>query len=221
MENMFSGHKKKTVPKNLKECYQTDSVTHNLWTWAERLEKFGQIFAIFVLIAIIIVAFALLIDSGDGWIFLLFLIAAPLSAFLEYISFHILALLIGSLASIVQHTKITANLNLYNSSKEDIINDNAENHSSSTEEKQAKSATCPQSTIYDTHKSSVHGTNNNKNKSDKNAPYWCGKCNHSGPYDSTCPNCGSSIKIYNTENTYWSRKNIYDSTAHIKKTEDF
>ena len=175
MENMFSGHKKKTVPKNLKECYQTDSVTHNLWTWAERLEKFGQIFAIFVLIAIIIVAFALLIDSGDGWIFLLFLITAPLSAFLEYISFHILALLIGSLASIVQHTKITANLNLYNSSKEYTTNDNTEK--------------------------SAHGENNKTNitKSSSSViqpPYWCANCGTEGPFEDKCPQCGRRIKTY-------------------------
>ena len=26
--------------------------------------------------------------------------------------------------------------------------------------------------------------------------YWCGKCEHPGPYDGNCPKCGSSIKIY-------------------------
>ena len=126
MANVFSGNQEKKIPKSFKDCYKTDSITKNLWLWCERLEKFGQIFAIFVLIAIIIVAFALLIDSGDGWIFLLFLIAAPLSAFLEYISFHILALLIGSLATIVQHTKITANITLYNSAKIEGASDDYE-----------------------------------------------------------------------------------------------
>ncbi len=30
------------------------------------------------------------------------------------------------------------------------------------------------------------------------APYWCGKCGCDGPYDGNCPECGSSMKFYNT-----------------------
>lgn len=31
----------------------------------------------------------------------------------------------------------------------------------------------------------------------ENAPYWCGKCGHDGPYDENCPMCGSTIKRFN------------------------
>ena len=43
MENMFSGNTEKKIPKNLKDCYMTDKVSHNLWIWCERLEKLGEI----------------------------------------------------------------------------------------------------------------------------------------------------------------------------------
>jgi len=33
------------------------------------------------------------------------------------------------------------------------------------------------------------------------APYWCGKCGHDGPYDGNCPICGSSLKKYNVSDT--------------------
>lgn len=28
-------------------------------------------------------------------------------------------------------------------------------------------------------------------------PYWCGKCGKSGPYEEKCPECGSTMKLYN------------------------
>ena len=37
------------------------------------------------------------------------------------------------------------------------------------------------------------GHNENATK----APYRCGKCGQTGPYDGNCPTCGSSIKFYN------------------------
>jgi predicted RNA-binding Zn-ribbon protein involved in translation (DUF1610 family) len=35
----------------------------------------------------------------------------------------------------------------------------------------------------------------NPEKSD--APYWCGNCGYSGPYDNNCPKCNSSLKRFN------------------------
>ncbi len=31
----------------------------------------------------------------------------------------------------------------------------------------------------------------------ENAPYWCGNCGHSGPYDDRCPKCNSTLKRFN------------------------
>ncbi len=121
MANMFSENKGKTLPKSFKECYQLDNVTINLWTWAERLETLGKFFATVIAIAIIIYGIVLeSMEYYDGIAILICIFTAPLAAFLEYISFHLIALLIGALASIVQHTKINANLNLYNTLKEEF-----------------------------------------------------------------------------------------------------
>ena len=54
MANMFSGNQEKKIPRDLKSCYKTDNVTHNLWTWCERLEKWGKIlFGILIIVGII------------------------------------------------------------------------------------------------------------------------------------------------------------------------
>lgn len=34
-------------------------------------------------------------------------------------------------------------------------------------------------------------------QSDTHVPYWCGNCHKEGPYDGSCPVCGSTIKKYN------------------------
>ncbi len=135
MANMFSGNIKKTIPKNLEECYETDNMTRNLWVWAERLEQWGL--AICVLMAIIgvieiistgIQVAEILDDYNNNeytgyysvsdavfdcllnWVFY---------CFLEFCVYHMLALIVGSLATIVQNTKINANVALYNAAKDD------------------------------------------------------------------------------------------------------
>ena len=36
-------------------------------------------------------------------------------------------------------------------------------------------------------------------KKQKGIPYWCMKCNYEGPYGDICPVCGSTLKVYNSE----------------------
>ena len=148
MANIFSGNVEKEIPKNLKECYKTDAVTQNLWTWCERIEKFGFILCILLgIIGIIEIVsngiemsnlireldiemdeirtvaaeydieiksvFQVVIEGIFTWVFY---------CFIEYCTYHIIALLIGALATIVQHTKISANVAIYKvsiSEKED------------------------------------------------------------------------------------------------------
>ena len=154
MANMFSGNQEKKIPKSFKDCYKTDGITKNLWLWCERLEKWGLIlFWILIIIGVIdtimagINAHELIEQIGAETVeeireasaelgieiptvfeaLVNNLLSWTLYAFLEYCSYHILALLVGSLASIVQHTKITANITLYNSAKADGITDTKEN----------------------------------------------------------------------------------------------
>ena len=49
---MSSSQKK--VPKSLKECYATDNVSSNLWSWSNRLEEWGRTFLVILIIVGII-----------------------------------------------------------------------------------------------------------------------------------------------------------------------
>jgi len=143
MANMFSGNIKKRVPKNFKECYTTDPVSENLWSWSERLERWGALICFIMVIVGIVEILTNAIEASNLldelnirtddlrrasieygvelktpveeamdtmilWVFY---------CFLEYCAYHVIALLVGSLASIVQHNKITANIALYNAAK--------------------------------------------------------------------------------------------------------
>ena len=155
MANMFSGNQEKKIPRNFKDCYKTDSITQNLWLWCERLEKWGCIlFWILIVIGVIdtiiagINAHQLIEQIGAETVeeireasakmgieiptvfeaLVNNLLSWTLYSFLEYCAYHILALLVGSLATIVQHTKITANIALYTTAKaEGVIDDYEEN----------------------------------------------------------------------------------------------
>ena len=153
MANMFSGNQEKKIPKSFKDCYKTDGITQNLWLWCERLEKWGKIlFWILIIIGVIdtisagINAHELIKQIGAETVeeireasaemgieiptvfeaLVNNLLIWTLYSFLEYCAYHVLALLVGSLATIVQHTKITANITLYNSAKAEGITDDYE-----------------------------------------------------------------------------------------------
>ena len=191
MENMFSGNTEKKIPKNLKDCYMTDKVSHNLWIWCERLEKLGEILFWFLLIGGLLLSITssiiekeVIVEEAsylheaktelrktfDFELFIPLLLDTALYAFLEYCAYHIIALLIGALASIVQHTKITADVALYNSTKsENPIN------------KPHTEYQPPQSTPT---KTNSPGTAVNNWK--------CSKCGESNtPHALYCKNCGT------------------------------
>lgn len=162
MANMFSGNQEKRIPKSFKECYQTDDLTKNLWLWCERVETWGFVICIILGIIGIIsiisngVEMSRLIDEFDIDPSKINALSAELGmeiksvfevvvdgilewcfyCFLEYCTYHIIALLIGSLATIVQHTKITANINLLRYAEENnIIEDKIEIKDGKTIEK--------------------------------------------------------------------------------------
>ena len=163
MTNMFSGNQEKRIPTSFKDCYKTDAITQNLWVWCERLEKWGKILFWALIIIGIINTITSTIDShqflkqiGADTIEEIRKESAKLGmeiptvfetlvhnlllwtfyAILEYCAYHVLALLVGSLASIVQHNKISANISLYKAAKDEKVDDNdkenydAELHSS-------------------------------------------------------------------------------------------
>ena len=120
---------RKTVPKTFEECFAVDDTTKNLLDWSERLKTFGSRACIFLAIygvISIINAVATISDishqstallslgyvnMGDLVIDLIF--EWVIYCALEYFSFLAIALLLKSLASIVLHNRITANVTLY------------------------------------------------------------------------------------------------------------
>ena len=123
MANMFSGKSNKQIPKNLEECTSPDLTATNLHHWSEKLENWGQIlFIILIVIGIIstIIDTINMADINEDMAFATFLTSAitwALYAFIEYCTYHVLALLISALASITQNTIISANVALYESAK--------------------------------------------------------------------------------------------------------
>lgn len=120
MANMFSGNEKREIPTELSQCTQASPVASNLWLWAKRLETLGKVlFWIIILIGVIetgvlIIKANAVGTENDELLDLTFsqIVKYSLSAFIEYCSYHVLALLIGSLASIVQNSKISADVAL-------------------------------------------------------------------------------------------------------------
>ena len=123
MANMFSGKQEKHIPKTLSECTRSDATVDNLHAWAERLENWGAIFFVVLIIVGIIstvVETIQVADVNEDMAFSTFLTSAitwGVYAFIEYCAFHVLALLISALACITQNTMISADVALYEAAK--------------------------------------------------------------------------------------------------------
>ena len=122
------------IPKSLKECYASDNVSNNLWCWSEWLEVWGSRFLVILIIIAIISTIAQAVqvaDINEDLVSLTVITSTAtwaLYAFIEYCIYHVLSLLIASLATIVQNTKITANVALYNVAKnEGLLSEKPEN----------------------------------------------------------------------------------------------
>ena len=122
---MFSGRSTMKIPKSLNECTARDEIVCSLYLWAERLENWGGILFVLMIIwgAISSIAATLaLIDVNEDAMLITFISSAvtwALYAFIEYITYHALALLISALASITQSTLVTAKVALLNANTYD------------------------------------------------------------------------------------------------------
>lgn len=132
MANMFSNHTKKKIPQNISDCVKPSSVSTNLWIWCERIERLGKILfwgliifgVVFAIISSVTTEEVMRGGAYYSWtetdttfnfgLFITSLLQFSVYAFIEYCSYHVLALLVGALASIVQNTDISANIALLN-----------------------------------------------------------------------------------------------------------
>ncbi len=125
-ENVVAGSEKK-IPTSLRECYATDRVSVNLWSWSNLLEVWGK------RVLILLVIIGIISTIGDGieianidkdLVFITVIISIikwGLYTAFTYCSYNVLSLLVASLATIVQNTRITANVALYNTAKKERV----------------------------------------------------------------------------------------------------
>ena len=127
--NMFNERIRMEVPKSVTEVLAPSSVSRNLWIWARRLEKWGQILFWLIILGGIVMMIVnkelyneVITSRYDketvfNWGALLNdILNIALYAFLEYCVYHVLALLISAAASVVQNTKVSADMALYQAS---------------------------------------------------------------------------------------------------------
>ena len=126
VENMFSKQAKYKEARSIDECVKMDAVSEELWYWSANTERWGKIlfygFIIWGIISSIIVSlvfdeFGTEVKGWNGLLFFSNLIEYALYAFIEYVTYHAIALLLASLATITQNTRVTAKLEEYKARK--------------------------------------------------------------------------------------------------------
>lgn len=174
---------KQTEVKSIAECVKVDPISNELWSWAENTEKWGK----FLFYALIIYGFissivtSIIMDEfGDfeSWNFVMFItniLQYALYAYIEYIVYRTIALLIASLATITQNTRVTAKLTEYKIRK-------AENNFSSTSPNIPKSAPSKGFNLSKVAQEIDNSVNNG---------WKCSKCGYMNPSGVVmCKSCG-------------------------------
>ena len=131
MTSLFATKDRMPIPKNLNECRMTDGVSRELWILAELVEKWGKVILTLTILSGLIVSILLasVISSFSGnfmdnsdligvLVFVVSLVYHAILAFIEYLAYHLISLSVCANASIVQNTRITANMALYNAADE-------------------------------------------------------------------------------------------------------
>lgn len=145
MANMFSRKTDKQIPKTLAECTKGVATVDNLHAWAERLENWGKTLLVLLIttgIVSTIIEGISIADIDEDQVFITCLssiIKWGFYAFVEYCLYHVLALLISALASITQNTIVSANVALYEATKDTSNNEAQTNSSEKTVESQKTS----------------------------------------------------------------------------------
>lgn len=167
MANMFSRQIKKEIPRSVDDCIKPDLVSTNLWEWCEWIEKWGKILFWVLLIGGLVLSISgsivekqVVVKEATRWSeaekeirttfdferFIPLLLDTILYAFLEYCVYHVIALLIGALASVVQNTRISANVALYNTTYKPVFkatsDTNAEKNTKTVETNLNESSEC-------------------------------------------------------------------------------
>lgn len=119
-KEVYDSDDKNAIATSIDECVKTGPVSEELWGWSMWCDKIGKILfwvmIIWGIITSIIVGITVNKYGGTKFSFNLFiseLIQRIIYAWLEYIIYHIISILISSLATITQNTRVTAKLTEY------------------------------------------------------------------------------------------------------------
>ena len=127
MKSVFGEHKQKEIPRSLQDCTKMDGVSKSLWQWAKILETIAFVLFWLNAIAGLIVGIALGADAYDDgfWLFMAGFFGGLFAGVLAYLAFFVAALLVGSLASIVENTRVSADVALFEAARAGgIVNKN-------------------------------------------------------------------------------------------------
>ena len=116
--SMFENSMNESAPQSIEDCTSQDSLTETLWSWAINLEKYGAVLLVLILLGGVLTAWssAQVITNVAGNtefsapLFIASFMSTIIYAVLEYLVYHVLALLVASLAKIVQSTRAAARL---------------------------------------------------------------------------------------------------------------
>lgn len=104
-------------PQSVEDCTAKDKLTTELWNWANNLEKYGTAVLLLLILGGLISGFfdakeaaGLTDDDFSAAVFVAAIVKTSVAAIMTYLAFHSIALLVGSLARIVQSSRTTARL---------------------------------------------------------------------------------------------------------------
>lgn len=138
--SMYDGIESESSPKTIDDCVKPDKLSSTLWKWAKNIETIGVVVLVLIIIGGAFIAYnagsEATLDSKtmkysadfNFKAFFSSLSTYAIIAVVEYCIYHVFSLLIASLASIVQNTRITARIAEYsarNNSQQDIKTSNS------------------------------------------------------------------------------------------------
>lgn len=119
MQNLSIEKEHISIPRNLKECQTEDQTAAELWRVSEVVEKWGGIILIVIIAIGLICSFSVhkLANSfsyePDYSAFLTSAAVWGLAALIEYVTYYLIVLFVRAVASLVQNTKVSARVALY------------------------------------------------------------------------------------------------------------
>lgn len=121
MSNPFTGKKENPIPRNLNECMKPNPTATELHNWSERIENLGHIFfVLIIIIGAISTLFGSFLILEDAATIIGTMIGSAITwtiyACIEYFLYHILVLVLRSLATITQNSSVTTNISLLEAS---------------------------------------------------------------------------------------------------------